>query len=97
MEGDAAISVRRTGAATWGLGDWETEGSGSPTRKIPVGKGFTELQFASQAKFAFGVAQMGFNGGGGNEQLFSDFLVGIPQAGQGGDFFFSGSEGLPGF
>ncbi len=71
--------------------------SGGPPRKIPVGKDLAELQFAAQAKFAFGVAQMGFHGGRGNDQLVSDFFVGVAQAGQGGDLFFSGSERLPGF
>ncbi len=40
---------------------------------------------------------MGFNGGRGDEQLFSDFLVGMAQAGHGSDLFFSRRESLPGF
>jgi len=53
------------------------ERSGGPLRKIPVGKDLAKFQLAAQAELALGVAQMGFDGGRGNDQLIRDFLVGV--------------------
>lgn len=66
-----------------------------PGMEVPIGQHHLQFGLAVDVEFLQYVAQVGFDSVGRDDHLAGNFVVGVPNAGEGRCFFFAIGQGFP--